>query len=228
MSRTARLTIPLTPHRQFNDVPLRLPLHRRLVSFLPPSKKPHQLIHTPSQPSVLVFIITMLLLSADFYYLKNIAGRRLVGLRWWNEVNSATGTSNWVFESSDPNTRTINPTDKRFFWLSLYVTPALWVGLAILAIVRFIGVIWLSLIGEFCLSFFLSVLACFVVVVVVIVDARTDLSLIAIALVLTITNTLAFSRCDQFSQASNIASSAFYTGGFARSLASNMVGRLFR
>lgn len=98
--------------------------------------------------SILVFILTLLLLSADFYYLKNIAGRRLVGLRWWNEVNTASGDSHWVFESSDPNVRTITATDKRFFWLSLYLTPALWVGLAILAIVRLVGVIWLSLVGE--------------------------------------------------------------------------------
>lgn len=100
------------------------------------------------QNSVLVFILTLLLLSADFYYLKNIAGRRLVGLRWWNEVNIDNGDSHWVFESSDPNTRTINPTDKRFFWLSLYATPALWIALAILALVRLQGVIWLSLVGE--------------------------------------------------------------------------------
>ena len=51
---------------------------------------------------------------------------------------------------------------------------------------------------------------------------------IAIALVLTITNTLAFSRCDKFSQPSNLANTAFLGGGFARNLAGNMVGRLFR
>ncbi|KAL2860844.1 DUF846 domain-containing protein [Aspergillus lucknowensis] len=96
---------------------------------------------------ILIFILTLLLLSADFYYLKNIAGRRLVGLRWWNEVNTSTGDSHWVFESADPNTRTITATDKRFFWLSLYVTPALWIALGILAIVRLNSVIWLSLIA---------------------------------------------------------------------------------
>lgn len=99
--------------------------------------------------SILVFILTLLLLSADFYYLKNIAGRRLVGLRWWNEVNTSSGDSHWVFESSDPNVRTVTATDKRFFWLSLYVTPALWIALAILAIVRFVSPVWLSLVGKF-------------------------------------------------------------------------------
>ncbi|KAL4881624.1 hypothetical protein BJY04DRAFT_188473 [Aspergillus karnatakaensis] len=96
---------------------------------------------------ILIFILTLLLLSADFYYLKNIAGRRLVGLRWWNEVNTSTGDSHWVFESADPNTRTVTATDKRFFWLSLYVAPALWIALGILAVVRLNSVIWLSLIA---------------------------------------------------------------------------------
>lgn len=105
-----------------------------------------------------MFIFTLLLLSADFYYLKNIAGRRLVGLRWWNEVDTNSGDSKWVFESSDPNVRTVTATDKRFFWLSLYITPALWVGLAILAIVRFVSPIWLSLIGKSpVLIYFLSI-----------------------------------------------------------------------
>lgn len=44
----------------------------------------------------------MLLLSADFYILKNIAGRRLVGLRWWNEVDPTSGEGTMVFESLDP------------------------------------------------------------------------------------------------------------------------------
>lgn len=166
-----------------------------------------------------MFIFTLLLLSADFYYLKNIAGRRLVGLRWWNEVNTASGDSHWVFESSDPNVRTISATDKRFFWLSLYVTPALWVGLAILAIVRFIGIIWLSLVGE-CLLFQIEDMrkCCWISILTVAV---------VIALILTITNTVAFSRCDKFSQASTFANRAL-GGGIVNNLAGGLLGRLFR
>ena len=64
----------------------------------------------------------MLLLAADFYYLKNIAGRRLVGLRWWNEVDTSTGDSHWVFESQDRSGeggQGQNATDKRYVlcWL---------------------------------------------------------------------------------------------------------------
>ena len=97
---------------------------------------------------VLVFILTLILLSLDFYYLKNIAGRRLVGLRWWNEVNTSTGDSHWVFESP-PDGRQPNATDKRFFWMAMYAVPVCWVALAILAIVRLQKVIWLVTNGEF-------------------------------------------------------------------------------
>jgi len=47
------------------------------------------------------FIIILLLLCADFWTVKNITGRLLVGLRWWNQV-SADGQSKWVYESRKP------------------------------------------------------------------------------------------------------------------------------
>ncbi|KAH0283418.1 DUF846-domain-containing protein [Aureobasidium namibiae CBS 147.97] len=144
---------------------------------------------------VLIFIITIILLAIDFYYLKNIAGRRLVGLRWWNEVNATSGDGNWVFESADPDSRQINATDKRFFWLALYSQPVSWVVLGIVAIFR-LHFIWLSL--------------------------------VVIAIVLAVTNTLAFSRCDKFSQATNIATGAFSASGLASNLGGAVLGRFFR
>ena len=47
-------------------------------------------------------------------------------------------------------------------------------------------------------------------------------------MVLTITNTLAFSRCDRFGQAQSLASSAVYSGGLARTVAGGVLSRLFR
>jgi hypothetical protein len=41
----------------------------------------------------------------------------------------------------------VNATDKRFFWLALYAQPALWVALAVVAIVKF-EFIWLTLVGD--------------------------------------------------------------------------------
>lgn len=50
---------------------------------------------------------------------------------------------------------------------------------------------------------------------------------LVIALVLTIMNTLAFSRCDKFGQASNLAGSALGTTNLAGTIASNLAGRWF-
>lgn len=56
-----------------------------------------------SDSFVLNFIVIILLLSFDFWTVKNVSGRLLVGLRWWNEVDES-GASKWVFES-----RTVRP-----------------------------------------------------------------------------------------------------------------------
>lgn len=99
----------------------------------------------------------MLLLSTDFYHLKNIAGRRLVGLRWWDEVSPGTGAQTMVFESldpADPGARRINATDRRFFWLALYVQPVAWVVMAVVAIVK-LEFVWLSLVGMLLFSLYL-------------------------------------------------------------------------
>lgn len=129
---------------------------REFLSFC--NGKCRRLINHASR-HVLIFIITILLLAVDFYYLKNIAGRRLVGLRWWNEVDPQTGDSHWVFESSDPSTKVINPTDSRFFWLAMYGQPLLWTALAVVAIIRF-KFIWLTLVGMVLCSIFRSEEAC--------------------------------------------------------------------
>ncbi|KAL8741140.1 MAG: hypothetical protein Q9190_006223 [Brigantiaea leucoxantha] len=138
---------PLTPYGDF--IPKeKLSTYKTILQF-------NQITNT-STGSILVFILTILLLAADFYYLKNIAGRRLVGLRWWNEVNTSTGDSHWVFESQDRSSpeaassgqQQQNATDKRFFWLALYAQPALWVALAVVSVVRLQNPIWLSLVGQ--------------------------------------------------------------------------------
>lgn len=46
------------------------------------------------------FVFVILLLSADFWTVKNITGRLLVGLRWWNYVDD-DGLSHWIFESKE-------------------------------------------------------------------------------------------------------------------------------
>lgn len=47
---------------------------------------------------ITTFVFVILLLSADFWTVKNITGRLLVGLRWWNYIDD-NGESHWVYES---------------------------------------------------------------------------------------------------------------------------------
>jgi hypothetical protein len=85
---------------------------------------------------------------------KNITGRLLVGLRWWNIVDVTTGETSWIFESaiSDAAATTTTPNnsssssssrgeknknntfDSNFFWAVLYLTPILWCILSLSAI----------------------------------------------------------------------------------------------
>ncbi|RLN45033.1 hypothetical protein BBJ28_00014645 [Nothophytophthora sp. Chile5] len=109
---------------------------------------------------VFIFVVCILLLAFDFWTVKvrthssawkrispirlltgcysrlqNVTGRLLVGLRWWNRINE-DGTSEWVFESHEDMTE-IDPLDSRVFWTGLYGSPALWVLLLIVAVLKF-------------------------------------------------------------------------------------------
>lgn len=46
----------------------------------------------------LTFIIVVIFSAFDFWFVKNVSGRILVGLRWWSEVKE-DGTEVWIFES---------------------------------------------------------------------------------------------------------------------------------
>ena len=67
---------------------------------------------------------------------KNVSGRLLVGLRWWNEV-SESGGNEWKFESLQQGQRSINKNDSRLFWTVLYATPAIWALLGLVAALKF-------------------------------------------------------------------------------------------
>ncbi|KAI8993455.1 hypothetical protein BDB01DRAFT_691083, partial [Pilobolus umbonatus] len=81
----------------------------------------------------LVFVICILLLAFDFWTVKNVSGRLLVGLRWWNEIQP-DGSNKWVFESAHPN-RKPNSSDSKLFWTVLYGTPIIWMFLAFVCLI---------------------------------------------------------------------------------------------
>jgi len=72
---------------------------------------------------------------ADFWTVKNISGRLLVGLRWWNVVDDK-GESKWHFQSFEDQ-RFVHPTDSNIFWLALFISPIVWGILAIGALLSF-------------------------------------------------------------------------------------------
>jgi hypothetical protein len=100
---------------------------------------------------VLATVVVVVLLAMDFWNCRNVAGRTLVGLRFWNQVDD-DGESYWVFESRDPS-RPANPVDAKMFWIALYVFPALWLLLFIVSILRFslsfIPIVALALVFNF-------------------------------------------------------------------------------
>ncbi|XKL63900.1 hypothetical protein PGB90_006264 [Kerria lacca] len=83
------------------------------------------------------FVIIVLLLSCDFWAVKNITGRIMVGLRWWNYIDDE-GKSHWVFESrkGDAQNR-INPSEARIFWLGLVGVSFMWTFFFVIALLKF-------------------------------------------------------------------------------------------
>ncbi|XP_040856758.1 Golgi apparatus membrane protein TVP23 homolog B isoform X3 [Ochotona curzoniae] len=51
-----------------------------------------------SSSFIACMVTIILLLSCDFWAVKNVTGRLMVGLRWWNHIDE-DGKSHWVFES---------------------------------------------------------------------------------------------------------------------------------
>ncbi|XP_058811509.1 uncharacterized Golgi apparatus membrane protein-like protein CG5021 [Topomyia yanbarensis] len=84
------------------------------------------------------FLLVVFWLSADFYLVKNLSGRLLVGMRWWNYV-ADDGRSHWVFESKkgESGETGINPHEARIFWTALVVCPVLWALFFVVALFGF-------------------------------------------------------------------------------------------
>ncbi|XP_019506452.1 PREDICTED: Golgi apparatus membrane protein TVP23 homolog A isoform X2 [Hipposideros armiger] len=73
------------------------------------------------------FVTVLLLLSFDFWSVKNVTGRLMVGLRWWNQIDE-DGKSHWIFEARkvSPNGMAATEAEARIFWLGLIICPMIW------------------------------------------------------------------------------------------------------
>ena len=85
---------------------------------------------------VVQFVVTVTLLAFDFWTVKNVTGRMLVGLRWWNEIADDGMTQTWRFETI-PDRDNLNVTDGRIFWWTLYASPIAWIGLGVVCVLKF-------------------------------------------------------------------------------------------
>ncbi|XP_032692221.1 Golgi apparatus membrane protein TVP23 homolog A isoform X1 [Lontra canadensis] len=74
------------------------------------------------------FVTVLLLLSFDFWSVKNVTGRLMVGLRWWNQIDE-DGKSHWIFEArkASPNQIAATEAEARIFWLGLIICPLIWI-----------------------------------------------------------------------------------------------------
>ena len=78
----------------------------------------------------MVFIVCTILLSMDFWVVKNVSGRLLVGLRWRNEIDDR-GESVWIYDSI-PDRKGIDTTESNIFWGGLIGAPIIWIVFAFL------------------------------------------------------------------------------------------------
>lgn len=85
-----------------------------------------------SDQFIINFVVCIVLLALDFWVNKNVTGRLLVGLRWWNEAND-TGSA-WRFETLPEGVRSVLPREKRFFWLAMMLATLQWVLAFIIAL----------------------------------------------------------------------------------------------
>ena len=73
---------------------------------------------------VLTFIFVTILGSLDFWVVKNISGRILVGLRWWSSYDE-NGNEVWKYETHSKEFHP-NPVDKTFFWSGQIISTVVW------------------------------------------------------------------------------------------------------
>ena len=110
------------------------------------------------QNFISTFVSVILLISMDFWVVKNVTGRLLAGLRWSNFIDDE-GNSHWIFENK--NTQRANQNsladdqleenesnqtaDASIFWTGLIVAPTFWTLFMLVSIFKF-NIQWLMLV----------------------------------------------------------------------------------
>lgn len=88
-----------------------------------------------------IYVAIILLVSMDFWTVKNVTGRLMVGLRWWNFIDEE-GNSHWVFENKrkqqgvNSSLDETTTADTSLFWAALIINPIVWFFLLLVAVFR--------------------------------------------------------------------------------------------
>jgi hypothetical protein len=90
-----------------------------------------------------IFIACILLLAFDFWTVKNVSGRLMVGLRWWSEVQP-DGSTMWKYEAREQGL-TSTSLDITIFWVGLFAPGVIWALLGLFSLMR-LNFEWLLLI----------------------------------------------------------------------------------
>jgi hypothetical protein len=85
---------------------------------------------------LIIFLLCGVLAAVDFWIVKNISGRLLVRLLWWNETNPHTQKNEWRFEY-DPDRSTIHKIEDQLFWNTMYVSCTIWIVLSFFNLIQF-------------------------------------------------------------------------------------------
>lgn len=114
------------------------------------------------QEFISTFVAVILLISMDFWVVKNVTGRLLAGLRWSNYIDDE-GNSHWIYENKqatyqrdtdddDNEARSEATADSSIFWTALILAPTIWMLLMFVSLLR-LNVQWFLLVT---LAFVLS------------------------------------------------------------------------
>ena len=89
-----------------------------------------------SSSFIACFILVMMLLSADFWVVKNVSGRLLAGLRWWSVVDE-DGNVVWRYEGWSEEQRSLAQRGEgTYFWTSTIMQQLVWTLLAVVSVFR--------------------------------------------------------------------------------------------
>lgn len=84
---------------------------------------------------ILHFVVETVLIVVDFWFTKNIGGRRLVGMRWWH-IPSQEGSTTWRFEHKGLEDPTYKPSRAASsnFWGSMILLEIFWTLMCVFAL----------------------------------------------------------------------------------------------